>query len=574
MNQGYDDITLLDAFERAPREKPFVTMWHPNREPECETLTFGQFLDMAGRFASLYREYGVKARGTIVLIMAQDIPLMAGFVGAMLLGAIPTILAYPTFKIDPEKYESGLRGVTQNIQAALVVLDPEFPPNLLGHLALHSDTRVVQVDERALTAARGGLDRATPDPDDVAFIQHSAGTTGLQKGVALSHRAVLNQLRHLASALHLTDQDRIVNWLPLYHDMGLIACFILPLTFHRPVVMESPTSWVLQPGSMLRLASDYRCTLCWLPNFAFQFMARRVPERERRGLNLSSLRATINCSEPVRLKSMQEFYDAFHPYGLARSALHSCYAMAETTFAATQSGPEGVLLHSVIWVDRDVFWKQGRVLAAPPDAPTSISMVSSGPCLPASEVRVVAQDGTSLPDGHLGELLVRSDSLFGGYYNRPDLTRKALREGWYWTGDVGFLLNGEVYVVGRKDDTIIVGGKNIYPQDVEEIVFRHPTIHAGRGVAFGLYNPDLGTQDLVIVAEVNDVADLECRGPIEAEIRQAVLGEMGIAPRIVHLVPPKWMVKSTAGKPARSTNRRRFLREHPELDSEGSGKDA
>ena len=558
--------TLLDAIATAPRERPYVTTWHPDQDPEFETFTFGQFLDLAQRFATLYRDHGVEPRDTVVLIMPQGVPLMAGFVGAMLLGAIPTILAYPTFKIDPEKYQHGLSGVTRNIEARIVVLDRDFPPELLGHIATHGDTRVVQVDERTFEPFGERLAWADPSPDDVAFIQHSAGTTGLQKGVALPHRAVLNQLEHLAAAIRLTHQDRIVNWLPLYHDMGLIACFILPLACHLHVVMQSPTDWVLRPGSMLRLVTKYKCTLCWLPNFAFQFMARRVPLEERRSLDFSSMRAMINCSEPVRAQSMEEFYQSYHSSGLSRSALQSSYAMAENTFAVTQSTFDGESSPPTIWVERDLFWDQGRVEIVPPGHPTAVSFVSSGKCLAANAVRVVADDGTILPEGRVGEILVHSDSLFQGYYDRPDLTSKALRDGWYRTEDVGFLLDSEVYVIGRKDDTIIVGGKNLYPQDIEEIAFSHPDIHDGRAVAFGLYNPDLGTQDLVVIAEVNHKRDLEQRQKIEVEIRRAVLGEIGVAPRIVHLVPPKWTVKSTAGKPARSTNRRKFLREHPELD--------
>ncbi len=567
MTRNASDRTLVDVFERAPREAPFVTMWRPGRAPECETLTFGGFLGLAARCASLYCHEGLKPGDTVVLIMRQDIAVMAAFVGAMLLGAIPTILAYPTFKIDPEKYRAGLNGVTANIAARLVVLDREFPAGLREHIVGHTTTRVVQLDERSLEDAEELAEGPAVDADSVAFIQHSAGTTGLQKGVALSHRAVLNQLRHLSTALRLTRDDRIVSWLPLYHDMGLIACFVMPLAFHLGLVMESPTDWVLDPGSLLRLTTEFRCTLSWQPNFAFQFMARRVADEERERLDLSSLRAVINCSEPVRLESMREFYIAFRSRGLSAAALQSSYAMAENTFAVTQCGPEGVLDNAVVWADGDVFWREGRLVAAPP-GPPAISFVSSGRCLDGNEARIVAGDGADLADGRLGDILIRSDSLFDGYYNRSDITRKAMCDGWYRTGDLGFRLDGEVYVVGRRDDTIIVGGKNIYPQDVEEVVFRHPAIHDGRAIAFGLYNPALGTQDLIIVAEVTDEVLLERCGQIELELRRAVLGEFGVAPRAVRLVPPKWVVKSTAGKPARSTNRRKFLREHPEYSSE------
>ena len=168
----------------------------------------------------------------------------------------------------------------------------------------------------------------------------------------------------------------------------------------------------------------------------------------------------------------------------------------------------------------------------------------------------------------MGEIAIKSDSLFQGYYNRPDLTGKAIRDGWYYSGDLGFLRDGELYVVGRKKDLLIIGGENIYPQDIEEIVCSHPAIHDGRAIALGLFNPDLGTEDIVVVAEVESEEHLLRADEIEREIRSNVVANMGVAVRTVFLKPPKWIVKSTAGKPARSTTRQKLLQEHPELARE------
>ena len=166
----------------------------------------------------------------------------------------------------------------------------------------------------------------------------------------------------------------------------------------------------------------------------------------------------------------------------------------------------------------------------------------------------------------VGEIVIRSDSLFGGYYNRPDLTAQAFRDDWYWSGDLGFFHDGELYVIGRKKDLIIVAGKNIYPQDIEEIVWNHPAIHDGRAVAFGLYNPDLGTEDILVVAEVEKEEQLKDSVEIERAIRSAIAAELDVTPRAIYLKPPRWVVKSTAGKPARSTTREKLLAEYPELD--------
>ena len=180
-------------------------------------------------------------------------------------------------------------------------------------------------------------------------------------------------------------------------------------------------------------------------------------------------------------------------------------------------------------------------------------------------MRIVSSDGRDLPDYEIGEIIIQGDSLFEGYYNRPDLTLAAVKDGWYWTGDLGFLVNGELFVSGRKNDLIIVGGKNIYPQDIEEIVCRHPAIHDGRAVALALYNDDQGTEEIFVAAELNNWKDADKSLEIECVLRNAVLRELGVAPRAIFLKPPAWIVKSTAGKPARSTTREKLLNEHPEL---------
>jgi acyl-CoA synthetase (AMP-forming)/AMP-acid ligase II len=180
-------------------------------------------------------------------------------------------------------------------------------------------------------------------------------------------------------------------------------------------------------------------------------------------------------------------------------------------------------------------------------------------------VRIVDEQRHSLPPGAVGEILVRSDSLFDGYFHRPDLTARVLEEGWYCTGDLGFLLHDELFVVGRRKDLLIIGGENIYPQDIEELVSAHPAIHDGRAVALGFFNRDLGTEDLAVVAEVNDQVSVAQKKSIEREIRASVLAQLNVAIRYMFLKPPMWIDKSTAGKPARSGTREKLQQEHPEL---------
>jgi len=553
---------LIQALESAPGDRPFITFWID--EDTRETVTFGEFRQRSRVEAAALHAKSAGRGDRVVIIMPQGIAAMTVFAGAMMLGAVPAFLAYPNEKVEPAKYRSGLAGVTANLKAKLVVIDKDFPDEMMECVSVGEETIFCRADGAASAELRD-FDVEVP-PDQIAFIQHSAGTTGLQKGVALTHGAVLRQIEHLAGALKIDrDKDRIYSWLPLYHDMGLIACFILPMVCHLPLAMQSPVEWVMQPETMLEVITGQRSTLAWMPNFAFQFIPRRTRPNRLGNYDLSSLRALINCSEPVRASSMREFQQAFSSCGLKPGVLQSSYAMAENVFAVTQSD-----LHAdgptCVWADGAQFRAAHRVEPVVEGTVGAMPFTSSGRLLPGHEVRIASESGAVLKDGEAGEILVKTDCLFDGYYNRGDLTAQAIAEGWYRTGDLGFLCDGDLYVVGRKKDLIIVGGENLYPQDIEEIAGSHPAIHDGRVIALGVYNPELGTEEIVIVAEVETEEDLERAPEIEREIRSRVVSTLGLTPSLIFLKPPKWIVKSTAGKPARATTLEKLQREHPELN--------
>jgi fatty-acyl-CoA synthase len=558
---------LIDALDAAPADRPFVTAWiHEN---ESETITFAEFRRRAHLQAGVLRDCDLTAGDRLVIIMPQSIPAMTIFVGALMLGAVPAFLAYPNFKVDSAKYCAGLAGVTANLRAKVVVIDDEFPDEMLGHVSLSEGAGLLRAQDGRSNSGTKELPDVTIQAESLAFIQHSAGTTGLQKGVALTHGAVLRQLGHLARALNIDGAtDRVYSWLPLYHDMGLIACFMLPMVCHVPVVMQSPLDWVMHPETLLQIISEHECTLAWLPNFAFQFVPRRTPQNRWAQYDLSSARALINCSEPVRTSSMLEFQKAFAAAGLTRRALQSSYAMAENVFAVTQSDINAPSGPERIWADGRQFRSAHRIVPVAEGSSDAVSFTSSGRLLPNHEVRIVSESGAVVENGYVGEILLRSECLFDGYYNRPDLTALAIVDGWYHTGDLGFYLGGELYVVGRKKDLLIIGGENIYPQDIEELVAGHAVVHDGRVIAMGVYNPDLGTEDILLVVEVEREELLANATEIEQEIRKQIVAGLGVAVRTIFLKPPKWIVKSTAGKPARSATREKLLQEHPELDVE------
>jgi acyl-CoA synthetase (AMP-forming)/AMP-acid ligase II len=237
--------------------------------------------------------------------------------------------------------------------------------------------------------------------------------------------------------------------------------------------------------------------------------------------------------------------------------LQTSYAMAENVFGVTQSRLGS--LPVVEEIDREAFMVE-RVAKAPFDGRPSMKMMSSGKPLENTKVKVIGNNANELPERVIGEVALKSDCMLTGYYNRPDITEKAFHNGWYLTGDYGYISNGEVFVSGRKKDMIIVGGKNIYPQDLESLTYEVPGVHAGRSVAFGMFDETQGTEEVVIIAEV-DSEDAEEQQRIGDAIRLHVTKNSAIALRYVKVVGPKWILKTSSGKTARSANKEKFLQE-------------
>ncbi len=523
-------------------------------------LTYGELLRGAAGYARTLEKNGVQPGEVVVLIFQHSLELIHAYFGCILRGAIPSIMPFLTEKLLPERYRADLTALIGVTRPEAIITYREFEPEVRAANPPDSSVRCIMVCEDAEPPCQpdfehlGGLQRS---PEDIVLLQHSSGTTGLQKGVALSHQAVHNQLESYNLALHIEPKDVIVSWLPLYHDMGLIACFLMPILLGIPLVLLSPFDWVRAPWKLMKAVSDYKGTLSWLPNFAYNFCAQKVRDRDLEGVDLTTWRAISNCSEPMRHESHLAFFERFKNYGLKWETLCTCYAMAENVFAVTQGGVDAPV--NVDEIDREAMQAQRLATPAQPGRPT-VKMPSAGRPIRNVEVRVLDEKQQPLPDRTIGELALRSDSMLTGYYHRPDATEKAIKDGWYLTGDYGYMVDGEVYVCGRKKELIIVGGKNIYPMDLEELAMTVKGVHAGRVVAFGVFNEQAGTEDVVLVAEV-DTTDLDEKQAIEDEIRQVVTRGSAVALRHVHLVDRKWLIKTSSGKNARVPNKEKFLKE-------------
>lgn len=524
-------------------------------------VTYRELIFGAGGYVSTYQKNDIQPGDVVILILQHGIDLLFAYFGAVLHGAIPSIMPFLTEKLLPERYHADLAALVGVTQPTAIVTYPDFENEVHAALNLGKGTVKAVIVSNQVDGpgepnirALGGFKRK---PEDIALLQHSSGTTGLQKGVALSHQAVINQLKDYAIAMRMQPEDIFVSWLPLYHDMGLIACWLMPILTGYPLVLMSPFEWIRAPYRILQAVSKYRGSLSWLPNFAYNFCAQKIRDRDLEGVNLSSWRAISNCSEPMRWESLEAFYGRFKSLGLHHEALTTCYAMAENVFAVTQGGINGPVVFEDI--DRDSLQIDKVARPAIPDKPT-VRMLGAGKPVPNTTVSILDTKGQILADRQVGEVALKSDCMLSGYYHRPDATEKAFINGWYLTGDFGYLVDGELFITGRKKDLIIIGGKNIYPQDLELLAYDVPGVHAGRASAFGVFNDSSGTEDVVMVAEVETTDEGE-RLSIAEEIRKKITRGSAVALRYVHLVGKHWLVKTSSGKTARSANRDKFLKE-------------
>jgi len=540
---------------------------HPDREAVVHWVageppfrwTWKKLFLAASSFSIRLAEMGIRKGDVCALIIRHNKFFYPLYMAVSSLGALPAVLAYPNPRLHPDKFRQGLEGMARRSGLDWMLTEKELDEMIRPLLTQSGSTirGVLFPLEWEEDTSRQSMPptRKVTDSSSPCLLQHSSGTTGLQKAVVLSNRAVIEHIHRYGACIQAAPDDRIVSWLPLYHDMGLIAAFYLPLVLGIPLVQIDPFEWILAPVILLDALSKENGTLAWLPNFAYNLMADRIREDDLEDVRLDTLRMVINCSEPVRAESHERFHRRFAPYGFRRESLAACYAMAETTFAVTQT-PPGVEARKVNISLQGI----GKGIAESAiGAETVRRCVSSGKPIPGCEIRILGETGEDLPDGSIGEIAIRSVSLFDGYRNNEEKTAEVLKDGWYTSGDIGFRQEGELFVVGRKKDMIIVAGKNIYPEDIEDVLSQVEGVLPGRVIAFGLEDEEAGTEQICVVAETPLTGETE-RKRLRLAIVETCMG-IDVTVSRPYLAPPRWLIKSSAGKPARSANRERAINE-------------
>lgn len=495
-----------------------------------ETVTYGALWERSARHAAALARAGVRAGDKVSLIYPTCAEFFATFFGALRLGAVPVPL-YPTLGVE------GTARILQDSEALAVATIGWFRSGVDASVALAPDVRVV-LEPPELDGEPPLTRFPEPDAKDLAFVQYTSGSTGEPRGVMLTHDNVVQTCHFMAEAAGLTRDDRVVSWLPLYHDMGLIGCSFTPPLVGTPLWLLPPD--LRNPRQWLELITEIGATFTVSPDFGYRNCVRNV--RATTGIELSTLRAALSGAEPVRTSTIQ----AFEVHFGIKNVIAPCYGLAEATLAVA-------------------IWPFGT----PVRVDSSGHFVSVGPPCRGVEVRIVppreddapepsrianaSRGGLVLPTGVVGEICVKSPGVMRGYYNNPIATAKVLSpDGWLRTGDLGFVDgDGCLYITGRLKDVILLGGENVAPNDVEDIVDDIAGVRYSAAV--GVDSERTSSQRLHVVAEVRNenLAD-DQRHRLVTEIVRRVHDGRGHRPARVLLVRAGTIPKTSSGKIQRS----------------------
>ena len=518
----------------------------------ADRVEWKRLVDEARGMAAIMQARGVEPGDHVALLGPTSRDLVTAIAAVWLAGATIVVMPIPMRMASIEEFVAATRRRLRRADVALFAIDPELAAFVEPE---PGDPPMIGFDELRPGPGRptaGGFDRPADDPERLAILQFTSGSTSDPKGVALPHRAVASNLDAIAVAAELDpDTDVLVSWLPLYHDMGLVGLLTLPMTTGTDLVLGAPQDFMASPLRWMQWISDFGGTATAGPNFSY-VLATRALQRAS-GLDLSSLRIALNGAEPVDPDTVEAFVAAAAPHGMRPGAVFPAFGMAEVAIAGTFPPPMAGLRIDAV----DLRRLEAENVAAPvaPDDPAARKLAKLGKPVPGLEVRIVdPSSGVELAEREVGELEIRGTSVCSGYYNDRAATEALFHDGWLRTGDLAYLVDGELVMCGRIKDVIIVGGRNVFPEDIERAVGTVDGVRAGNVIAFGVEGRN-HKEAIVVVAETK----LDDTRELHATINEHVRAVVGVPAKEIVLVPPGTLPKTSSGKLQRSLCRDRYL---------------
>lgn len=546
--------TLIDVIHKAASisHKGYTFL---NDRLEPEDWSFQELAEEADRRARYFRSVGLTKGDRLAMIVPDGKEFILSFLGATRAGIVPVPMYPPLALGKLDSFMDSTTRILRTSEARMLLTSKQVAPVLWSLLSRASDLEDIllthKVAEHDPHLADVSLDDLRVTADDPCFLQFTSGSTSDPKGVVVSHgNLVANAHAIMFDGLASDpDRDRGVSWLPLYHDMGLIGFVVAPLYAHVPVVFIPTLTFIKRPATWLDTVSRYRGTITFAPNFAFGLATKRASPKRLAALDLSCLRVLGCGAEPINPTTMRRFTATYAAAGFNPNALMPCYGMAEATLAIAFDDLSRPL--SSVRLSRDCYEEEHR--AEPTNNPEALELVSCGKTFPGHEVAIISESGERLADRCVGEIAFRGPSVTRGYHNNPEASAEMFQDGWLRSGDLGFVMNGELYVSGRKKDLIIINGRNYHPQSIEWEVENVNGIRRGNSVAFS--TPGENGEELVVVAETPRTTDKE---ELAETIRKRVHEALGVNAREVVLLGRGGLPKTSSGKLQRKRTKAQY----------------
>ncbi len=544
-------IEMLDK----PSDKKHIVLTFLDRDNKENNKSFEDLLEGANIVATYLRNRGLKRGDKVILLLLTSEHFTDAFFGTILAGGIPVAASPPITFGDIHKYLNNLKYIVSNSEAKFLITFPRIIKVIGTILADQNNLKEVILAKDIVKEKPINPGFPSIDGDDPAFFQYTSGSTGMPKGVVLTHRALLSNVYGINKGINCNPGDSAVSWLPLFHDMGLIGGLFTALYAEAHLYTMLPELFVTNPVSWLQNISKYGSTVVVAPNFAYHICASRIAEEQLKTLNLSTIKVALNGAEPIDLNTLRIFEEKFRAVGYRDNVSFPVYGMAENCLAATF--PQLGSRFEVEPIDRVQMEVEGVARMARDEDPFPFQAVSVGSPLAGQEIAIQGKGGFAR-EAQVGEIIIKSPSLMKGYYHNEEETHRVLKNDWLYTGDLGFIYQGRLFITGRAKEMIIKRGRNYYPYDIERAASGVKGVRKGCLVAFSVPNPNQGTEDLVVVVESHET-DHAARKKIEQNIAGGILSNVGIKPDQVLLVGPRSIPKTSSGKLQRLLCRQYYL---------------
>ncbi|HEY1015987.1 MAG TPA: AMP-binding protein, partial [Herpetosiphonaceae bacterium] len=550
--------TLAGAIRAAGMQPPASQPHHGlvllDTHGNAQRYGYGDLWQTALGIATGLRAHGVQQGDRVLLLLPTSASYVATVCATILLGAVPCTVAAPTSSAKADEALGSLAAVASKLEARLIIA----PVGVMAPLQTAPDLATYQIVTDVDLATDVPLDPAllpVIQPSDMLHIQLTSGSTSRPKGVVITHQQALANIHAITRAVDYAPQtESTLVWLPLYHDMGFVQ-LLLNIYYQSTLYLMTPFSFLRQPLSWLRNMSTYGIAMSAAPTFAYRTCVQKFDPAKLVGVNLATWRRAFVGAEPVPLRVVEEFAHCYAPYGLHPDTIYPCYGMAETVLATTlhqrTPAPDGHGFLQLDQIDKQVLLRDERALPVEDAAeqPT-VGVLSMGQAVQGLDLAILSADGQPCADRAVGEICVRGPSVMQHYVADSAATAQALQDGWYHTGDRGYLVAGDLYVLGRIKELVIVRGRNYQPYDIEALLEQHPAVRTDYTVVFSLFNEVQGTDDVVAIIESK--ATPETHADLTNELQQSLQRVFGFRAHEIVIVPHGTIPRTTSGKRQRT----------------------